>query len=65
MPGIRADTQCGFFLAQLRNGLGVRKLHKTGKLVKSAKAGDSFGELALLYYAPRAATVTASSDSAS
>ena len=32
-----------------------------GKTVGAAKAGDSFGELALMYFAPRAATCRASS----
>ena len=32
------------------------------KLVKKYQAGDTFGELALLYNAPKAASITADSD---
>ena len=37
--------------------------HPEPKLVKQYQSGDAFGELALLYNSPRAATITAVSDS--
>ena len=39
--------------------VGAFAITVDGAYVKSAGAGDSFGELALLYNCPRAATVTA------
>ena len=43
-------------------GTGTYEVRKDGKLVKTYGEGDSFGELALLYDAPRAATVTCTSE---
>ena len=41
----------------------TKKFDGVDKVVKNYKAGDVFGELALLYNAPRAASIKADSDS--
>jgi CRP-like cAMP-binding protein len=41
---------------------GTAEVRRNGRKVASLKAGDCFGELALLDHGPRTATVTATSD---
>jgi cGMP-dependent protein kinase len=52
------DSDCFYIVAE-----GTLEVFVNGVQVLNINKGGSFGELALLYYAPRAATVTASTNS--
>lgn len=66
MPGERlieqgADGDCLYVVQEGQMNCYKKQADNTEKLVKECRAGDAFGELALLYNCPRAASVVASS----
>jgi len=52
-----------FEVSKLKEGCSAEKQAARGSSVAVCSKGSSFGELALLYFAPRAATITATVDS--
>eukprot|EP00931_Biecheleriopsis_adriatica_P115382 TRINITY_DN91183_c0_g1_i1.p1 TRINITY_DN91183_c0_g1~~TRINITY_DN91183_c0_g1_i1.p1 ORF type:complete len:784 (-),score=234.97 TRINITY_DN91183_c0_g1_i1:168-2477(-) len=56
-------VKSGCFAISKKGGAQSAESAQTGSTIADVKEGGSFGELALMYFAPRAATITAKEDS--